>query len=69
VTIGREKETAQSVCDCGAQHEICNPDAIIVDAASKIVTTPAYMYDATTIARVDTGIAKMVAAVLAMTRK
>jgi enhancing lycopene biosynthesis protein 2 len=69
VTIGREKETAQSVRECGAAHSDCNPDAITVDAVGKIVTTPAYMYDATTISRVDAGIAKMVAAVLAMTRK
>ncbi|HNX04775.1 MAG TPA: isoprenoid biosynthesis glyoxalase ElbB [Opitutales bacterium] len=66
VTVGRDKETAQSVRDCGASHADCNPDSVTIDAANKIVTTPAYMYDATTIGRVDAGIAKMVAAVLSM---
>lgn len=69
VTIGRDKETAQSIRDCGALHADCNVDAVVTDAANKVVTTPAYMYDATTIGKVDAGIAKMVATVLGMIRK
>ena len=68
VTIGRDKQTAQTVRDCGALHLDCNPDEAIIDAKNKIVTTPAYMYDATTITRVDAGIAKMVKAVLDMAK-
>jgi enhancing lycopene biosynthesis protein 2 len=66
VTIGNDKSTAEAVRKCGAQHVDCKVDDIVVDKANKVVTTPAYMYDATTIGKVDTGISKMVNAVVGM---
>jgi enhancing lycopene biosynthesis protein 2 len=68
VTIGNDKETAQSVRDCGATHTNCKVDEIVIDAENKVVTTPAYMYDATTIGRVSAGISKMVKATLDMVK-
>ncbi|MGE0173857.1 MAG: isoprenoid biosynthesis glyoxalase ElbB [Oligoflexales bacterium] len=46
VTIGEDKETAQEIEKTGARHEVCAVDSCVVDVANKVVTTPAYMYDA-----------------------
>jgi enhancing lycopene biosynthesis protein 2 len=64
VTIGRDKKLAQAIRDCGAVHVDCNVDDVIVDERAKVVTTPAYMYSETSIARVAVGISKMIKAVL-----
>lgn len=46
ITIGNDKETAAEIAKTGAQHIDCPVDDYITDRLSKIVTTPAYMYDA-----------------------
>jgi len=66
VTLGRDKKMAQAVRDCGCVHSDCNADEVIIDAKHKVVSTPAYMYEATPISKVSTGIGKMVKAVLDM---
>ena len=68
VTMGRDKKMAQAIRDCGCQHVDCNADEVVIDPKNKVVSTPAYMYDATTITKVSTGIGKMIKAVLAMTK-
>lgn len=46
VTIGQDAETAKEIEKTGAIHEICPVDDFITDREHKIVTTPAYMFDA-----------------------
>ncbi|MNJ92703.1 Enhancing lycopene biosynthesis protein 2 [compost metagenome] len=45
VTIGNDKDTAAEILKTGAQHEDCPVDDYITDRETKVVTTPAYMYD------------------------
>lgn len=45
VTIGENPEIIAEIKKTGAQHEECPVDDYITDRESKIVTTPAYMYD------------------------
>lgn len=66
LTIGHDKKTAQSIRDCGGEHVDCRPDEIVIDEKNKIVSTPAYMYESTTIGKVSRGITQMVDAVLKM---
>lgn len=68
VTMGRDKKMAQAVRDCGCVHMDCPADGVIIDEKNKVVTTPAYMYEATTISKISTGIGKMIHAVLAMAK-
>ncbi|MCB0384069.1 MAG: isoprenoid biosynthesis glyoxalase ElbB [Bdellovibrionales bacterium] len=46
VTIGTDKETAQEIGKTGAQHVECAVDDYVTDREHKVITTPAYMYDA-----------------------
>ncbi|MCB0389812.1 MAG: isoprenoid biosynthesis glyoxalase ElbB [Bdellovibrionales bacterium] len=46
VTIGNEKDTAREINLTGAIHEECAVDDYITDRGHKLITTPAYMYDA-----------------------
>lgn len=46
VTIGNDKETASEIKKTGAQHEDCKVDDFVTDRANKIITAPAYMYEA-----------------------
>lgn len=46
VTIGNDKETAAEIEKTGAKHISCQVDDFITDRENKIVTTPAYMYNA-----------------------
>ncbi|MFA5257386.1 MAG: isoprenoid biosynthesis glyoxalase ElbB [Opitutales bacterium] len=64
VTIGHDKKTAQAIRDCGAEHVNCDVDRIVIDEEHKIVSTPAYMFEAASIAKVSEGISKLVKAVL-----
>ncbi|EDM28715.1 isoprenoid biosynthesis protein with amidotransferase-like domain [Lentisphaera araneosa HTCC2155] len=43
VTIGNDEGTADAIEACGAIHENCAVDSIVVDEANRVVTTPAYM--------------------------
>lgn len=59
VTIGNDKETAQEINKTGAQHVDCAVDDYVTDRESKVVTTPAYMFDAKP-NQVFTGISKAI---------
>lgn len=63
VTIGTDMGTAAAIETMGAKHVACKVDAIHVDAAHKIVTTPAYMLGPS-IRHVAVGIEKLVKKVI-----
>lgn len=63
VTIGDDPGTASAITAMGGAHYACPVTELHVDQARKIVTAPAYMYDAR-IADVAQGIEKAVAATL-----
>jgi enhancing lycopene biosynthesis protein 2 len=65
VTIGDDPGTAAAIESFGARHVKRTVDEIEVDAAHKLVSTPAYMLGPS-IAPVAAGIDKLVAAVLKM---
>lgn len=67
LTIGNDAETAAALEAMGAKHVECPVDEARVDQENRIVTTPAYMYDAR-IGDVATGIDKAVALLLALAR-
>lgn len=68
LTIGDDPGTAAAVEACGATHEACPVDAFVVDREQRIVTTPAYMYDAS-LKGVAAGIERAVEAVLALVER
>lgn len=68
VTMGRDKKMAQAIRDCGCVHADCNPDDIVIDEKHKVVSSPAYMYEVTTITKVASGIDKLVKALLSMAK-
>jgi len=65
LTIGNAENVAADINAMGATHTTCVVTDIVVDEANKIVTTPAYML-AERISEVETGISKLVDAVLRM---
>ncbi|MBK8979238.1 MAG: isoprenoid biosynthesis glyoxalase ElbB [Planctomycetes bacterium] len=65
LTIGQDPGTAKAVEATGAHHENAPVTGICVDETNRIVSTPAYMYDAR-VADVSTGIEKLVKAVVSM---
>ena len=67
LTIGSDESTAKALEAMGAKHVVCPVDECRVDEEQRIVTTPAYMYDAR-ISDVAAGIDKAVAALLRMAR-
>lgn len=67
LTIGDDAETAAALEGLGASHMSCPVDEFRVDRANRIVTTPAYMYDAG-IGAVAQGIERLVAEVVGMLR-
>lgn len=46
LTIGDDAATAQALVAMGARHERCPVDQCVVDREQRVVTTPAYMFDA-----------------------
>ncbi len=46
VTIGNDADTATLIEKMGAQHVECKVDDYVSDRALKVITTPAYMYNA-----------------------
>lgn len=62
-TIGNDGDTAAAVTALGAEHIDCAVDDIVVDAARKVVSTPAYML-AGNILEAEAGISKLVNKVL-----
>lgn len=63
LTIGNDPGVAEAINKMGANHNECPVTEMVVDEAKKIVSTPAYMYDATP-AQVYEGIKKCVDEVL-----
>ncbi|GDX79938.1 glyoxalase [Deltaproteobacteria bacterium] len=63
VTIGNDPGTAAAIVGMGGEHTVCPVTEMHVDQARKIVTAPAYMYDAG-IAQVALGIEAAVNAAL-----
>jgi enhancing lycopene biosynthesis protein 2 len=59
VTIGTDTGTAAAINSFGATHQNCQVTEICVDEANKLITTPAYMFDAK-ISDVATGIEKLI---------
>lgn len=46
LTIGNDVETAAEITKAGAHHENCPVNDYVTDREMKVITTPAYMYDA-----------------------
>ena len=67
VTIGNDKDTAAAIEKMGGKHVVCGVDEIAVDEQNKVVSTPAYMLGPT-IAKVASGIEKLVARVLELAK-
>ena len=65
LTIGDDEGTAAAIEAMGGRHVDCPVTGVAVDEVHKIVSTPAYMYDAGP-ADVSVGIGKLVQAVVSM---
>lgn len=63
LTIGNDPATSKGIEELGAKHVVRDVKEVLVDETNRIVSTPAYMYDAP-IAHVAEGIDKCVAALL-----
>lgn len=59
MTIGSDEQTAKALEEMGARHVVCPVDEFRVDEDSRIITSPAYMYDAR-ISEVAAGIERTV---------
>jgi enhancing lycopene biosynthesis protein 2 len=59
LTIGSDEKTARAIEEMGAKHVVCPVEEFRVDEEQRIVSTPAYMYDAT-ISEVAEGIERAV---------
>lgn len=68
VTIGEDPQTAGAIEACGARHVKTAVTSAHVDEPNRVVTAPAYMYDAP-IHQVFEGIGKLVESTLARVRK
>jgi enhancing lycopene biosynthesis protein 2 len=68
LTIGEDAGTAAALEAMGAKHQRSPVDEAVVDRAQRIVTTPAYMYDARP-KDICAGIRKLCAEVVAMCGK
>ncbi len=66
VTTGNAPEVAAVYQAWGAKHVQCEKSHCVVDHEHRIVTTPAYMYDDTTIAEVYAGIHELAKALQSM---
>ncbi len=68
LTIGNDRATAVALEKLGAKHADAAVEEVVVDEAHRIVTTPAYMYDAS-IKAVWQGIRQGVAEVLRLAKR
>ena len=66
LTLGEPSEAATILESWGARYQACDREGVVVDSDHKIVSTPAYMYDDSSPARVFTGIAKLIDELLTM---
>lgn len=46
LTIGNDEETALEIEKTGATHEACDVEDYVTDRENKVISTPAYMYEA-----------------------
>ena len=67
LTIGDDPGTAKALESMGARHVVCPVNEMRVDEEQRVITTPAYMYDAK-IGEVASGIEKAVAELLRLCR-
>ncbi len=67
-TIGNDEDVASAIITMGGQHKGCEVGNIVVDEASNIVTTPAYML-ASRISEAAEGIEALVAKVLELCQR
>jgi enhancing lycopene biosynthesis protein 2 len=67
LTIGKDAGTAQALEKMGAKHAGCAVDAFTIDAANKIISTPAYM-DAKSIKEAHAGISRLVTELVKMSK-
>lgn len=65
VTIGNDKETAATLNQMGAIHQLCEVDDFIVDMVKNVVSTPAFML-ANSITEAQTGIDNLVTEVISL---
>jgi len=65
LTIGTDQGTASALEGLGASHQSCPTESFVVDEASKIITTPAYMLGPG-IRQVNVGISRSVGALIDM---
>nr|WP_321485935.1 isoprenoid biosynthesis glyoxalase ElbB [uncultured Draconibacterium sp.] len=65
LTIGQDKETADTLEALGAKHVATTHGEIVVDEKYKVITTPCYMLDAT-ITQIADGASNVVAKMLEM---
>ena len=65
LTIGDDAGTAKALTAMGVVHRTCPVTECVIDAKNRIVSSPAYMFDAR-VRDVAAGIRKLVAAVMAM---
>lgn len=63
LTIGSDAGTAKALTALGSEHQDCAVTGFVVDPQNRIVSTPAYMFDAP-IGEVSQGIERLVGAVL-----
>ncbi len=66
ITLGDAGDAADGASKMGATHEVTTHGEIVVDSASRVVTSPCYMLDAT-ISQVAAGATALVREVIAMT--
>ena len=59
LTLGTGEDDAAEIEKTGAQHERCVVDALCIDEANRLITTPAYM-EATRIRELEPGISEMI---------
>jgi len=65
LTVGAESGAARSIEKFGGKHQVCAVTEVVVDCENRIVSTPAYMYNAR-ISDVAQGIDKLVVEFLAL---
>ncbi len=69
LTLGAAGEAAQELEKLGHRHEVCEPQACVVDEVHRVVSSPAYMYDDAPLHLIFEGIRKLVAETLRLARR
>ena len=68
VTVGAASGASAALVALGARHQVCAVEGFVVDRDNRIVSTPAYMYDAP-ITGVFEGIGKLVQTLVSLARE